>query len=90
MDLQMIIDAVGCFETKQKPCEHCAFNPAPGTHWPYGCHKGERDIIEAVRGTLRILQEVVEVDQHMASTMDCSDKYCNRHVPDGAASSERT
>lgn len=90
MDLQTIIDAMGCFETKQKPCDHCDFNPSPGMRWAYGCQKGERDIIEMARSALRILQEVVEDDQHMASAVDCSNKCRDGHVPDGAAGGERT
>lgn len=44
---------LGCLITSQHPCEAgCPFNPHPGMMWPYGCIKGQRDIVEEAREML--------------------------------------
>lgn len=57
-DLQQIIDGLNCFTTHQHKCLECPFNPHPGLDWPYGCIKGQGDIVEAARKALRNYQEV--------------------------------
>lgn len=59
-EVQQIIDALGCFTTNQHQCLGCPFNPHPGLKWPYGCSKGQRDIVEAARKALRKYQEVTK------------------------------
>ena len=87
--LQEVIDAIGCFETKQKPCAGCPFNPVPGTQWAYGCQKGERDIVEAARSALRILMEVMADDECMAPAADRAGQRDDRDVPDSVDGGEQ-
>jgi len=60
--LRRIIDGLGCFTTRQHPCRECAFNPAPGMSWPYGCDKGQRDIVDAARRALTALDSFIRTD----------------------------
>lgn len=53
MELQQIIEGLNCFKTNQHPCATCPWNPNPGMAWPYGCIKGQSDIIEAAQEQLR-------------------------------------
>lgn len=48
-----VAGALKCFQTKQKPCRGCDYNPRPGTLWPYGCGRGEYDIAEDAKRLLR-------------------------------------
>lgn len=60
--LRRIIDGLGCFTTKQHPCGDCAFNPKPGMSWPYGCDKGQRDIVDAACRALSALDSFIRTD----------------------------
>jgi len=60
--LRRIIDGLGCFTTRQHPCQTCAFNPAPGMSWPYGCDRGQRDIVDAARRALTALDSFIRTD----------------------------
>lgn len=59
-DIQQIVDALNCFTTFHHKCQGCPFNPHPGMMWPYGCIKGQGDIVKAAQDALRRLQEVTE------------------------------
>lgn len=52
MELQQIIEGLNCFKTNQHPCAACPWNPHPGMAWPYGCIKGQIDVIEAAQEQL--------------------------------------
>lgn len=52
MDVRVIIDALECLCENRHPCGRCAFNPAPGRSWQYGCVKGQADIVKAVKALL--------------------------------------
>ena len=51
--IQQVIDGLECFKTNQHRCKDCQWNPHPGMPWPYGCIKGQRDIIDAAQEALR-------------------------------------
>lgn len=53
-ELRKIIEGLSCFLTNQHPCGGCPWNPSPGMAWPYGCVKGQREIIEAARERLEL------------------------------------
>lgn len=55
-----VIAALECFVTKQRPCKGCAFNPVPGMIWAYGCKRGEREIVTAVRELLKECERNVD------------------------------
>ena len=55
MELQQIIEGLNCFKTNQHPCATCPWNPHPGMAWPYGCIKGQSDVIEAAQELLKDL-----------------------------------
>jgi len=61
--VQQIIDWLDCMTTHQHKCLSCPFNPHPGIMWPYGCIRGQNDILDAAREILRKYQEVVSNDQ---------------------------
>ncbi len=52
-DIQQIIEALDCFTTKQHKCDGCPFNPHPGREWPYGCVRGQNEIVAAAQEALR-------------------------------------
>ena len=56
-EVQKIIDGLNCFTTNQHPCVVCPFNPHPGMKWPYGCIRGQSDIVKEAQEALRRLQE---------------------------------
>lgn len=60
-ELRKIIEGLSCFLTNQHPCAACKWNPNPGMAWPYGCVKGQREIIEAARERL-VLDDSLEDD----------------------------
>lgn len=60
VDLQRLIDGLECFKTKNHPCRGCWFNPHPGMDWPYGCIRGQYDIVEAAQAALRSYLEATD------------------------------
>ena len=63
MGAREIIEGLECLMTKQKPCAGCTFNPRPGMMWPYGCGKGERDIVKAAQERLSARSEKTETEE---------------------------
>ena len=47
--LSQIFQGLDCLVSKQHHCAGCPFNPHPGMEWPYGCIKGQTDIVEEVK-----------------------------------------
>jgi len=54
-DVNEVIEWLGCLVTKQHKCKGCPYNPRPGMTWPYGCIKGQADIVEEARTLLEKL-----------------------------------
>jgi len=54
--LSQIFQGLDCLVSKQHHCAGCPFNPHPGMEWPYGCIKGQTDIVEETRVLLEELQ----------------------------------
>lgn len=52
MTIQEVIDGLDCLTTKQTNCIGCPVNPHPGMKWPYGCMKGQMDIVEEAKKLL--------------------------------------
>ena len=64
MNSQQIIDALDCFKTKQPKCGECPFNPRPGRVWPYGCIRGQGEVIAAAQEALRTMEpRVLSLDE---------------------------
>lgn len=55
MTIREIIHGLDCFTTHQHDCLSCPANPHPGMGWPYGCIKGQRDIVEEAKKLLEAL-----------------------------------
>ncbi|MBQ3326523.1 MAG: hypothetical protein IJG86_01895 [Clostridia bacterium] len=51
-----ISEGLGCLTTHKHPCAGCPFNPYPGRDWPYGCIKGQADIVDEARELLEELE----------------------------------
>jgi len=82
MELQQIIEGLNCFKTNQHPCAACPWNPHPGMAWPYGCIKGQGDIIDAAREALRKYREVTDHGEGVDGGRDT--RIAGRHQGDGA------
>lgn len=49
-----VITAVPCLALNIHPCSKCAYNPKPDRTWPYGCVKGQTDLVKDI---LELLKE---------------------------------
>lgn len=56
MELEKIIEGLECLTTKQHKCEGCPFNPVPGRAWPYGCGKGQANVVQAAKNVIRAMR----------------------------------
>lgn len=45
-DVQKVLEALPCLASVQHDCLKCSYNPHPGMPWPYGCIKGQGDIVQ--------------------------------------------
>lgn len=55
-----ILVALDCLPAKQHKCAECPFNPHPGMEWPYGCTKGQHDIVREIKMALFYSERAVE------------------------------
>lgn len=54
--IQQILDGLKCFTNNQHHCLECPFNPHPGMLWPYGCNKGQSDIIDEAEALIQAMR----------------------------------
>lgn len=87
--IDQIFKGLDCLTSKQHRCADCPFNPHPGMEWPYGCAKGQNDIVSEVKEAFthtaaafhwwenlrRQLTLVRDGDKFSASWKLCSDYY---------------
>ena len=45
-DPERVIAALPCLAAVLHDCLKCPYNPHPGMNWPYGCIKGQGDIVQ--------------------------------------------
>lgn len=57
MELEKIIEALECLTTKQHKCVGCPFNPHPGMDWPYGCGRGQAEVVREAKERLREMEK---------------------------------
>ena len=63
MTLPEIIEGLDCFTTHQHKCLSCPANPHHGMSWPYGCIKGQADIVGEAKKLLETLLHDKEEEQ---------------------------
>lgn len=44
-EIEEVIGGLNCLATNQHKCLECPYNPSPGMKWPYGCIKGQADVV---------------------------------------------
>ena len=47
-----ILKGLDCLADVQHKCQECPFNPHPGMDWPYGCIKGQSEIVREAKETI--------------------------------------
>lgn len=45
-EINEVVDGLHCLVSVHHNCIGCKYNPHPGLKWPYGCIKGQNDIVE--------------------------------------------
>lgn len=55
-DVQKVLEALPCLASVQHDCLKCSYNPHPGMPWPYGCIKGQGDIVQDAAELLKALE----------------------------------
>ena len=56
--IKVLIKSLDCLTTKVHHCEGCIFNPHKGMEWPYGCDRGQIEMVRLVQTMLRTLDNM--------------------------------
>lgn len=73
-DAEQVIEALPCLASTQRNCIGCGYNPRPGMKWPYGCIKGQSDIVEDAITLLKDMQATITIEVHGKEMANCVER----------------
>lgn len=83
---ERVIAALPCLASVLHDCLNCSYNPHPGMPWPYGCHKGQGDIVQEA---ITLLQRQIPIPVKRWNTKErspyCPNPDCGYPLEEGQA-----